>query len=53
MTESETRAGGLPFDESMRPLAAALSSVCREGFEALGTFQLPGRTATLWARPGP
>jgi hypothetical protein len=53
VTESETRAGRLPFDVSMRPLAGALSSVCREGFEPLGTFRLPGRTAVLWAQPGP
>ncbi len=53
LTESETRSGGLPFDQSMRPLADGLSSVCREGFEPLGRFQLPGRTAVLWARRGP
>lgn len=53
LTESETRTDGLPFDESMRPLAGTLASVCRGEFEPLGTFRLPGRTATLWVRPGP
>ncbi|MEO8586707.1 MAG: hypothetical protein ABI584_11140 [Acidobacteriota bacterium] len=53
LTESETRSGGLPYDRSMRPLAVGLSSVCREAFVPLGTFQLPERTAVLWARRGP
>ena len=53
LTESETRSGGLPYDQSMRPLIDGLSSVCREAFVPLGRFRLPGRTAVLWARRGP
>jgi hypothetical protein len=53
LTESETRSGGLPFDLAMRPLAGSLASLCGEKFVPLGTFRLPGRTAVLWARPGP
>jgi hypothetical protein len=53
LTESETRSGGLPYDQSMRPLTDGLSSVCREGFVPLGRFRLSGRTAVLWAQRGP
>jgi hypothetical protein len=53
LTESDTHSGGLPYDRSMRLLADDLSSLCRESFVPLGRFRLPGRTAVLWARPGP
>jgi hypothetical protein len=53
LTESETHAGGLPYDQSMRLLTDGLSSVCREGFVPLGRFRLPGRRAVLWARRDP